>query len=438
MSYGDDFITAFPENIAFFYPSDLRNVLRVTALHDNTKIKVFYKTTQTDLDIYLAGQTRNVHISDSSEVNQLGISNTSVRITSDKKITVVSISQRAGSTQTNVVQPTVNLGTRYLIPLLDYPGYLESFNLPRSVSSSTRYSSFKLLIINAVGSQNSITIVKQTSTSGVQEETFSIDSYQLVQLQTNGSILKVKSSKEVAVIMTHPCVETENCNCNMVTNQILPTKFHGRSFIVPSIFNMSETKLLMLSENTSTLFHGGNRLEASPSKLLPFTDLQTSQLVNATEQVSLRLYNPGLVVDLIPETMFFACYLLQFAETNGKALVIAETDSKDDVHTNKGLLSKSDWTAIAGTNYSSAVVTIPDKIATIWHPTSRIGVYMLEHLSLKVMFGGPAVPINKKPGKRSYFNNIHLSILMYLLFAFFNSISGTELELKKKWWYSWF
>ncbi len=106
-----------------------------------------------------------------------------------------------------------------------------------------------------MGSQNSITIVKQTSTSGVQEETFSIDSYQLVQLQTNGSILKVKSSKEVAVIMTHPCVETENCNCNMVMNQILPTKFHGRSFIVPSIFNVSETKLLMLSENTSTLFH---------------------------------------------------------------------------------------------------------------------------------------------------------------------------------------
>ncbi len=111
--------------------------------------------------------------------------------------------------------------------------------------------------------------------------------------------------------------------------------------------------------------------------------------------------------------------------------MIAETDSKDDVHTNKGLLSKSDWTAIAGTNYSSAVVTIPDQIATIWHPTSRIGVYMLEHLSLKVMFGGPAVPINKKPGKRSYFNNIHPSILMYLLFAFFNSISGSELELNK-------
>ncbi len=85
MSYGDDFITAFPENIAFFYPSDLRNVLRVTALHDNTKIKVFYKTTQKDLDIYLAGQTQIVHISDSSEVNQLGISNTAVRITSDKK-----------------------------------------------------------------------------------------------------------------------------------------------------------------------------------------------------------------------------------------------------------------------------------------------------------------------------------------------------------------
>ncbi|XP_058603231.1 uncharacterized protein LOC131522033 [Onychostoma macrolepis] len=186
----------------------------------------------------------------------------------------------------------------------------------------------------------------------------------------------------------------------MVINQILPNKFHGRSFIVPSIFNVAKTKLLMLSENTTKLFHDGNQLQASPSTLLSFSDLQKSQLVNATEQVSLRLFSPGLIVELIPETMFFACYLLQFSRENGKAVVIAETDSKDDVRTNNGLLSASDWTAIAGTNYSSAVVTIPDKIATIWHPTSRIGVYMLEHVSLKVMFGGPAVPINKKPDLR--------------------------------------
>lgn len=410
VGYGDNFITAFPENIGFFYTSNTNNRLRVTALHDNTSLKVFYKTTQKDLQIPKSGQTMIILFPKSAEVNELGPSILSVRITSDKNITVVSISHQAGSTQSYVVQPTVNLGTNYLIPLLDYPGYLESFNLTRLVSTTIRYSSFKLLIINAVDSQNSITIVKQTSASGVREETFSINSYQLVQLQTNGSILRVKSSKEVAVILTHPCVETENCKCNMVMNQILPTKFQGRSFIVPSIFNNSETKLLMLSENTSSLFHNGNQLQASPSTLLPFPDLQKSQLVNATEQVSLRLFSPGVIVELIPETMFFACFLLQFSSTNGKALVIAETDSKDDVHTHNGLLSASDWTAIAGTNYSSAVVTIPDQIATIWHPTSRIGVYMLEHMSAKVMFGGPAIPINEKPGKRSHFKQIYICL----------------------------
>ncbi|XP_016315600.1 IgGFc-binding protein-like [Sinocyclocheilus anshuiensis] len=398
VGYGDNFITAFPENIGFFYPSGTIKHLRVTALHDNTNIKVFYKNTQKDQKIPKSGQTTSVVFPTSAEINQLGSSILSVRITSDKNITVVSINQRAGSTQSYVVQPTVNLGTNYLIPLLDYPEYLESFNLPRLVSTTMRYSSFKLLIINAVDSQNDVTIVKQTSTSGTHEqETFSMDSYQLVQLQTNGSVLRVKSSKEIAVILTHPCVETQSCNCNMVINQILPSKFQGRSFIVPSIFNNSETKLLMLSENTSSLFHNGNQLQATPSTLLPFSELQKSQLVNATERVSLRLFSPGVIVELIPETMFFACFLLQFSSTNGKVLVIAETDSKDDVHTHSGLLSASDWTEIAGTNYSSAVVTIQDQIATIWHPTSRIGVYMLEHMSAKVMFGGPAIPINEKP-----------------------------------------
>ncbi|XP_016313651.1 uncharacterized protein LOC107666732 [Sinocyclocheilus anshuiensis] len=400
VGYGDKFITAFPENLGFFYPSDTINRLRVTALHDNTTFKVVYKTTQKVLQIPKSGQTMSIRFPTSAEVNEQGPSILSVRISSDKNITVVSISHRADSTQSYVVQPTVNLGTNYLIPLLDYPNYLQSFNLPLLVSTTLRYSSFKLLIINAVGSQNSVTIVKQTSTSGVREETFSIDSYELVQLQTNGSILRVRSSKEVAVILTHPCVETESCNCNMVMNQILPTKFQGQSFIVPSIFNVSKTKLLMLSGNTSSLFHNGNQLQASPSTLLPFLDLQKSQLVNATERVSLRLFSPGLIVELIPENMFFACYLLQFADTNGKALVIAETDSKDDVRIHGGLLSASDWTAITGTNYSSTVVTIPYKMTTIWHPTSRIAVYMLEHMSAKVIFGGPAVPINKNPDLR--------------------------------------
>ncbi|KAK2902719.1 hypothetical protein Q8A67_007432 [Cirrhinus molitorella] len=396
VSYGDNFITAFPENLGFFYPSDAMNRLRVTALHDNTNFKVFFKNTEHNLQILTSGQTMSVVFPKSSEVNQLGSSNLSVRITSDKNITVVTLSRRANSTQSNVVQPTVNLGTNYLIPMLDYPGYLESFNLPRIVSTTMRYSSFKLLIINAVDSQNSITIVKQTS-AGVQEETFDIDSYQVFQLQTNGSVLRVKSSKEVSVILTHPCVETGTCNCNMIVNQILPTKFQGRSFIIPSTFNVAVTKLLMLSENTSSLFHNGTTLQATPSTLLTLSDLQKSQLVNATEPVSLRLISPGLIVELIPETMFYACYLLQFDKPNGKALVIAETDSKDDVHTNNGLLSASNWTAIAGTNYSSAVVIFQDYSATIWHPTSRIAVYILEQMPTKVMFGVPAVPISEKP-----------------------------------------
>ncbi|KAK7158104.1 hypothetical protein R3I93_009338 [Phoxinus phoxinus] len=381
--------------MGFFYQWSPWNSLKVTALHNDTTFTVFYQNTQKNLQILQSGQTMDVLFPNSAVVRQLGSSAASVRVTSDKNITVVSLSRLATSVQTNVVQPTVNLGTDYMIPLLDYAGYLESFDLPRLVSTTMRYSSFKLLIINAVDSQNTITVVKQTSTD-VQEETFNIDSYQLVQLQTNGSVLRVRSSKEVAVILTHPCVETADCKCNMVVNQILPTKFQGRSFIVPSIFNVAETRLLVVSENSSSLFHDGNQLEADSSGLLPFSNLETSQLVKASDRVSLRLVSPGLVVELIPDTMFFACYLLQFYLQNGKAVVIAETDSKEDVRTHTGLLSAS-WTAIAGTNYSSTEVTIQDRIAIIWHPTSKIAVYMLEYMYSEVVFGGPAIPINEKP-----------------------------------------
>ncbi|XP_021322664.2 uncharacterized protein [Danio rerio] len=395
VSYGDSFITAFPENLGFFYPFPLWNILKVTALYDNTKITILRTNSQQDFTIQKSGQTLRVYVSN-VEVNQLGFWDLSVRVTSDKNITLVSVSQRGMSTQVNVIQPIVNLGTDYWIPLLDYPGYLETFKLPSLVSTDMRYSSFKLLIINAVNSQNNIIVVKKTSTD-VEEETFSIDPYKLVQLQTNGSVLRVKSSSKVAVILTHPCVETADCNCNMIMNQILPAELQGQSFIVPSVFNVTKTMLLFTSENASTYFQNGNQFQASPSALVAFSDLQVSQLVNVSDRVSIRLISPGLVVEMISENSFSACFLLQFNGPNGQAVVIAETDSKDQVSTDSGILQASEWTAIAGTIYSSTVVTIPVQYATIWHPTSKIAVYMLEQMAAKIFYGCLALPICEKP-----------------------------------------
>ncbi|TRY56926.1 hypothetical protein DNTS_020343 [Danionella cerebrum] len=398
-SYGNNFITAFPENLAYFYPSPLSNNLRITALYNNTNIKIIYRSSEKQIQIQNSGQSRTVQLPVSAEVTDLGQSDSSVRVTSDQNITVVSMSLRATSFQVNVIQPTSNLGKNYLIPSLDYKEYLQTFNLVQYDVTPERYSSFKLIIINALGVSNNITITRQSSSSANQqeplvEENISIDGFQLVQIQSNSSILKVTATGEIAVILTHPCLEIINCNCKMLMNQILPAKFEGQNFIVPSIFNVSKTMLLMMSEKSSSLFYNGSQLQASSSGLIAFSSLKTSQLVSASGEVSLRLISPGLVVELIPENQFFACFLLQFSWGSGRAVVIAETDSKDDVHTNNDLLSAAQWTEIPGTKYSSTVVTMLNS-ATIWHPSSKIAVYMLEGIG-NVMYGGPAIPICKK------------------------------------------
>ncbi|XP_051577905.1 IgGFc-binding protein [Myxocyprinus asiaticus] len=398
VSYGDNFITAFPENIGYFYPHNSMEIIRVTALHDNTTFNVIYRGTQKTISISQSGETSAVTIQGSFEVNQLNQYNKSVRITSDKNITVVSYSCREDSVQTNVVQPTTNLGTNYLIPSLNYTELLASFTQFNSASGSMRYSTFKLLIINAVGNENNITLFKKTETD-IEEETLRLEAYQLFQVLTNGSVVRVESSHEIAVILTHPCAETAGCTCNMVVNQILPTKFQGQNFVVPSILNTALTELLVATDqNTSSLFYNSTQLQpiSNSSMLLPFPYLQTaSQYLTASENVSVRLLSPGLIMELIPENMFSACYLLQFFSSKGQAFVIAETDSRDDVHIQDSPLS-AQWTEITGTKYSSAIVTLNYQTAVIWHRTSRIAVYMLDSRNT-IVFGGPAISINERP-----------------------------------------
>ncbi|XP_052000678.1 uncharacterized protein LOC127656399 [Xyrauchen texanus] len=398
VSYGNDFITAFPENIGYFYPLNSTEIIRVTALHSDTHFKVTYRGTEKTITIAQSGETSAVTMQGSFEINQLNQYDRSVRITSDKNITVVSYSCRENSVQTNVVQPTTNLGTNYSIPSLDYTELLGSFTQFMSASGSVRYSTFKLLIINAVGNENKITLFKKTETD-IEEETLSLEGYQHFQVLTSGSVVRVESSHEIAVILTHPCAETAACACNMVMNQILPTKFQGQNFVVPSILNAALTELLVATDqNTSSLFYNSNQLQPinNSSMLLPFPYLQTaSQYLTASENVSLRLLSPGLIMELIPENMFSACYLLQFFSSTGWAFVIAETDSKDDVYLQYSPLS-AQWTEIAGTKYSSARVNINYQTAVIWHRTSRIAVYMLDSKNT-IVFGGPAISINERP-----------------------------------------
>ncbi|XP_056617577.1 uncharacterized protein LOC130432296 [Triplophysa dalaica] len=405
VSYGKEFITAFPENVGYFYPYSSSRGIRVTTLHSDTFFTVFYNGTQKTVTSLQQGETVFVSFPKTAEVHQLNCSRNTIRITSEKDIAVHSFSQTdigtattpEKSVQSHVVQPITNLGRSYLIPSLNHSDLVQTFSGTLATFRSQRYSSFKLIIINAEDAENTITIFKKISGS-VQEEKIKISSYQLIQMQADASLIKVESSHKVAVILTHPCLEiTTSCKCNMIVSQILPVRFQGQSFVVPYIPGITQSRLLMTSNVKSTsLSHNNVQLQPSPSGLLSLSDQTESQYVNASGNVSLILISPGLIIDVIPENMFAACYLLQFYSDIKKALVIAETGSKNNVHKQNIPVTNTQWTEITGTKYSSGIISLTESQTFIWHPSSKIAVYILENIDTAV-YGGPATPINTQP-----------------------------------------
>ncbi|XP_016313652.1 uncharacterized protein LOC107666734 [Sinocyclocheilus anshuiensis] len=391
-SYGINFITVFPENIAFYYPRTPVNTLSITALFPDTKVEVLVSEVSTYSDTLPAGKPVNVTLPLGTEEYHLGSTSQTVRVSSTGLIVVQSISKKGDSVQTNVVQPQKNHGTLYTIPSLNYSQMLNTFyQSARNVSK--RYSSFRLVIINGEYFIIYVTIVKLA-----RNKTYTLNPYTALQLQTDGTETAVYSDYKVAVMMTHPCVETEECRCNMVLNQLYSDRLQDSRFVVPSILNTSNFWLHVTS-SVKTNASGGDlelsTVNAYSSKLLSLPSLQfESQFINTSFPAYLQLVGPGIIVEPISQYMFSACYLAPVSSTDAKALIIAETNYRDSVYIDGDLLLSSAWSTIANSVYSSVLVPLDDT-HVIWHPSTKIAVYVFEKSTH--VYGGPAIPLSENP-----------------------------------------
>ncbi|XP_077071048.1 IgGFc-binding protein [Siphateles boraxobius] len=400
-SRGTSFITAFPENIAVYYKKTI-NLLKITTLHPNTMVNVTYMANGTvDTTACIKnGTILTVYLTKNVEEYQFVSSNKSFQITSDKNITVLSVSGWEGRFQSRVVQPEQHLGTVYQVPALNYTKIATSFGL--LMTSAVRFLPFRLMIINAVDRNNSVTIEQVDERGQRQADRITLGPYMLFQMEINETVREINATDKVAVLLTHPCFDRMNCSCNMVVNQLKPPVFDEvpATFLVPSIF--SAKQLLVTTNQSCTVCHGlfsNCTLVQNSTDILPlFSNLtNTSSLISTSVHVSLRLISPGLILELIPTSMFSGCYLLGFNYSRSEALVIANTSSTNGVRINdQPLPSNINWTVMNGTEYSWALVEAQE-IGTIWHPTSKIGVYMIERLDSNSIYGSPAITINMDP-----------------------------------------
>ncbi|XP_062393634.1 macrophage mannose receptor 1-like [Sardina pilchardus] len=99
--------------------------------------------------------------------------------------------------------------------------------------------------------------------------------------------------------------------------------------------------------------------------------------------------------ELTPVSSFSACYLIPENPSIGKALVIAPTSANvSQVHVGKGQISSAvKWEMVDSQPYSWAMIDLPsDEHRVIWHPSTKIGVYVQDGGSWS-----EAIIISKEP-----------------------------------------
>ncbi|XP_059364778.1 uncharacterized protein LOC132103697 [Carassius carassius] len=349
------------------------------------------------------GTVWTLNLTKEVEESQFLYSNKTFRITSDKNITVVSVSGWEGRFQSHVVQPEQNLGSVYHVPSLNYTKIAASFNL--TMTSYVRFLPFRLMIINAVSEENSVTIKWVNESGESQKYVIMLHPYNLYQIQINETVREIDADHKMAVILTHPCFDSQNCSCNMILNQLQPfvlnegiDRFPMPPFFIPKQLLVTTNKPFKVCQGYFTTCN--DVWVQNSSDILPLLPNFTNgaSLISTSMHVSLQLVRPGLILDLIPVSMFSGCYLVDFNSSRSGVLVIANTSSTNDVRMNNWPLPPYIWNVMNGTEYSWAVV-VGQRISTIWHPFARIGVYMFEGLESNNTYGSAATVINRDPDR---------------------------------------
>ncbi|KAG7318053.1 hypothetical protein KOW79_019088 [Hemibagrus wyckioides] len=404
VDYGTDFITAFPENLAYYFPATLSLQLKITSLLPNTVITVSMNTTVIKQLTNGSPQVSIVNINN-AEVNQLGISGSAIRIISDKNITVFSISKRGDSVQSNLVPPTAHLGVEYLVPSLNYTELavqMNTYNVSQFASSSAVLMdfSYRLLIINAKETDNVVTVTEKQP-GGDIVTTITLGPLALTQLASSAYWFKVSSTDKVAVILTNPCVDSLSCRCNMIAHQLRPSELLGTEFIFPQ-FNSSTYRLFVTSAESVDLSCGSETRNIQPGSLglLPYLPdlVSTNPILKTSKPSAVRVIRPGFIIDLLPKSMFAGCFLVHVnINTQPNALVIVETAQKDLLYIGSALATGTSWEEISGTPYSWDLITMTTSSSIIWHPNSPIAVYSIEKSGAVGVYGGPAISLNNEP-----------------------------------------
>lgn len=376
---GQNFTVVFPENIASYYPSPPTNMVIITALKNETTVRV-QEYSNSKQQVLHAGVVWNFTVNEKLELGKQNISNKTLTIDSNKDITVQAISRKEDSLQTAVVIPTDKLGTTYLIPPIPtIPGTNNYQDLV--VPTVTERGPFRIIIVNGVQQQNNVNV------GGLKTQEVSLQSGQVAQiwLSESAGFKNVTAEKPVAVLFGHPCAVQRNCSCGLLYAILPPAPGRTLKYLVPPFLaqDAAGKTMVLLAQNDST-------------SVTPYASSSPTYDVAGTA----ILYRPGFLLPLIPTANFACCFVVTAFPTISKnyAVIVVSSNVTDGVRVGNNHISSAAWTKLEGTDYSSIQVPLSLGKTVIWHTSSKMAVYFSGNNG-STLFGNQAPVVSSSPGE---------------------------------------
>lgn len=370
---------AFPENIAYYHPRNAENQVWITAFHNDTVVTIKSKGDLLDTLRLQAGDARRFEPNANLEMNRLKVNDKSLLISSNNIISAHLVYLKSQSLQTALLISSDRLSSQYRLPPIP-PIQGTSRPISQVTSQVVERSPFRLVIINT-GHTN------QVNVTGGNPRNFSLKPYEVAEvwLQEEEPTTTVSAQQQVALFFGHPCSLWYNCSCGLLFSVIAPPTDREETFYVPSFLTQS-------AENQTLVLLLPNSPGPEVRTLSP-----TSPVLTTTGPI--LLYRPGLLLPLIPESEFAACFLVDpVPDSRNYAVIVVQEDQVGGVHVGSMAVNTSQWQRLPGTNFVSTHVGIlHSNQRVVWHSSSKIAVYLAGDKD-GVWFGNPAAAISATPG----------------------------------------
>ncbi|XP_075697037.1 IgGFc-binding protein-like [Rhinoderma darwinii] len=402
---GTEFITTFMQN-GLPNLSNQNKDIRISGTEDNTNVTIevfgsYYK------NITVGSKTTvSVTLPESAEIRGSVSFKNTVRVTSDKPITVLSLNSRYRSAETTVVYPSSELGTEYYIitPKTGSSGSSKVF----SVIASTEEA-----LVN-IYTKGSIQFAGKRYAAN-SDFTVNLPRFNGIQMLSSDDLsgTRVTSTKPVAVLSGHTCAQ-KNTQCNHVSEQLQPVSSWGTNFLVPPLSFQQNPDVVYVTAAGKTevnyYFNTTQKKENMVAGQVLEIDISKIPLkIDASDPVQVTYFNTGgrgkrfeydpflMNIEGI-ENYCSSYYLYGQRSIDNYAGIVAETSSTADITFDGRPLYNVKWTEIPGTIYSWTEYNYGNSLTShrVEHPNKKFGLQSMG-IGSTFSYGSPGTCV-KDPG----------------------------------------